>query len=222
MAFSRPIVLNCLSTCELYPICLHISSCIGTTPPGTLNPGSSIIFWGKGTKVGIRTGKGIDPASLTQKLLFTPLWLGWLGCNSLSTPLPLSGLGSESGSESTSIALYNLGLNSSTGGEDLSPKSIVSIPNKIWLKLKLIPLIPKYSDNQPIIPVLRVQPSSPIPILLKKSQYSIWKLPEIKYLIDANIVTVKIAPQNFASVNDADVFLTIKNICALMCIKVMV
>ena len=82
--------------------------------------------------------------------------------------------------------------------------------------MKLIPFIPKYSVNQPIILVLRVQPSNPIAILLKKSQYSIWKLPEIMYLIDANVVTVKIAPQNFANVNNADVFFTIIYIFVFM------
>lgn len=69
--------------------------------------------------------------------------------------------------------------------------------------------MPKYSVSKPIIPVFIVQPNKPIPELRRKSQYSIWKPPDIAYLTIATIVTVIIAPQIFAKVNNANVFFTV-------------
>jgi histidinol-phosphate/aromatic aminotransferase/cobyric acid decarboxylase-like protein len=54
----------------------------------------------------------------------------------------------------------------------LSPKAIVLYPYKNWFKLKLIPLIPKYSVNQAITAVLIVQPNNPTPTLFQNSLYS--------------------------------------------------
>jgi len=45
-----------------------------------------------------------------------------------------------------------------------------------------------------------VQPKRATPTLLKKSQYSIWKLPDIKYFNDATNKIVKKAPMNLAKV----------------------
>jgi hypothetical protein len=109
----------------------------------------------------------------------------------LSKPLP------EFNPLSDSIALYNFTLNSL---EESLPKVIVLYPYKNWFKLKLIPLIPKYSVNQAITAVLIVQPNNPTPTLFQNSQYSRRKLPEILYLIIATIVIVNNAPVNLAKV----------------------
>jgi len=45
-------------------MCRHISSRIGTSPPGTLNPAPGLIFLGKNTEAGSTPGNTLDHVNM--------------------------------------------------------------------------------------------------------------------------------------------------------------